>query len=433
MSRLKSLPFLVFSDKKGNILHHPSLRMAVSGLGKPNLPKDTELIVFPKKSSLFYLPQRAPIGFNPKTEKFEVLQEFKGKEIFAVAATPIPGYLRLHNPASLARKRKYLPFWAYTACGYYGGNFYIAAKRVDKRIRQNPNFYDDQAVKEAVARFNKKYPDNRLYQHLSNCALNYNCLAAKNLFLRRWEAPIPTSRYCNAKCIGCISLKIGECIPPHARINFKPKVKELVEVMSNHLKVAREAIVSFGQGCEGEPLLEADRIAESIVKVRESTSRGTINMNTNASVPKKIELLCKAGIDSFRVSLNSPQEKFYNRYFRPVNYKFKDVLRSIATAKAYNKFVSINLFILPGFSDSVEQINSLVKFVKKNRIDMIQWRNLNIDQTYYLKYMPHKSLKAEGIPKLLNVVKQEFPHLKSGYFNLPKEQFDHSFKDGINR
>jgi pyruvate-formate lyase-activating enzyme len=187
--------------------------------------------------------------------------------------------------------------------------------------------------------------------------------------------------------------------------------------------VAREAIVSFGQGCEGEPLLEAERIAQSIEKVRRKTSRGTINMNTNASIPKKVEVLCKAGIDSFRVSLNSPQDKFYNLYFKPAGYKFSQVIESIAIAKKYNKFVSVNLFVFPGFTDSAQEIKSLVNFIKNTGIDMIQWRNLNIDPEHYKEIMPKGNLNPQGILYLLSVVEEKFPYLKMGYFNLPKEQF----------
>lgn len=419
-----NLPYLVFSDKKGKIYHHPYLRMSVSSLEKISLPQKAELIRLPAGSILFYLPQRQAIGFNPERKKLEVLDKFEGKEVFAVSAFPIPAFLRLHNPACATTKTiKMLPLWAYAACGYYRGNFYITAKRIDKRVRQSPRFYDKRLVAKQVRSFLKGYPDNRLYKHLANCALNYNCLAAKNLFLQRWEAPLPTARSCNARCIGCLSHQESDCVSSHQRIDFRPRVDEVAEVMINHLKVAREAIVSFGQGCEGEPLLESDLIAKSIIRVRERVKRGTININTNASVPKKIERLARAGMDSFRVSLNSPDEKFYNLYFRPKGYKFSDIVKSIAIAKKYKKFVSINLFVFPGFSDSSQQIRSLVRFVKNTGVDMIQWRNLNIDPEYYLKHIPYKKLKPQGVLCLLDTMKKEFPTLKHGYFNLPKERF----------
>jgi pyruvate-formate lyase-activating enzyme len=419
---MKGLPYLVFSDSKGEIYSHPYLRMAASAADRISFLQEKDLIRLPSGSSLFYLPQRAPIGFNLTTKSFEPLFTFKGKPVFALGAFLIPAYLRLYNPAYLIGKETTLPQWAYSACGFYQGNFYVAARRIDSRVRQSPHFYNNLLIKSGIKKFLKDYPRNRLYRHLANCALNYNCLAAKNLFLRRWEAPLPTARFCNARCIGCLSHQESDCISSHQRINFKPLAGEIAQVMVNHLKYAKEAITSFGQGCEGEPLLETNTIAKAIFQTRNITGRGTINMNTNASIPEKVEILCKAGIDSFRVSLNSPQEKFYRLYFKPRNYRFYDVLESIEIAKKYNKFVSVNLFVFPGFSDDQKEIKALVKFIGNTGIDMIQWRNLNIDPDYYLRILP-KRLYPQGINFFLKTIKQKFPLLKMGYFNLPKERF----------
>ncbi|UCD15830.1 MAG: radical SAM protein [Candidatus Omnitrophota bacterium] len=418
-----NLPFLIFSDVKGKIFTHPYLRMAVSCLDKIAVPKESELISLPKASSLFHLPSRSPLGVNPKTGEFEEVLEFKGRRVFGVGAFLIPAYLRLYNPAVVVQKKKVLPLWAYTACGFYGGRFYVAAVKIDRRVRQRPSFYNQAALREAVAELYRQFPNNRLYRHLSNCALNYNCLAAKNLFLRRWEAPLPTAQRCNARCIGCLSYQTSDCASSHKRISFRPTVSEVVEVLANHLKWGKEAIVSFGQGCEGEPLLEADLIASSVGKVRQKLSRGTINVNTNASLPDKVELLCRAGVDSFRVSINSLQKELYDAYFRPRNYKFSDIIKSIEIAKKYKKFVAINLFIFPGVSDSTSEIEALTTFLKKTKPDMVQLRNLNIDPQYYLDSMPYKRLKPQGIMFLVRYIQKEFPHVKIGYFNLPKSEF----------
>lgn len=417
------LPFLIFAGAEGKIYTHPYLRMAVSRLNQVTLPKCEELISLPLGSVFFYLPSRAAVGFNPRTGKFEVLTRFAGKRVFAVGAFLIPAYLRLYAPAVAVKGKKILPLWAYTSAGMYGGRVYAAAIRIDRRIRQSPCFYHGEEVKKSAFRVLSMFPENRLYKHLANCAINYNCLAAKNFFLERWEAPLPTSRFCNAKCLGCLSHQESDCASSHRRIDFKPDIEEVTQVMRMHLTVAREAIVSFGQGCEGEPLLEADLIASSVQLVRKIVSRGTINVNTNASLPLKIKELCLAGVDSFRVSLNSPREKFYNAYFKPVNYKFKDVLKSIAIAKNYGKFVSVNLFVFPGVSDSQEEIEGLIKFIRETGIDMIQWRNLNIDPQYYLEHLDYKKLRPRGVLTLVRTVQKKFPHLKMGYFNLPKEQF----------
>jgi pyruvate-formate lyase-activating enzyme len=419
-----NLPYLLFSDKEGKIYSHPFLRMSASLLGEAHLPKKGELISAPSGTTFFYLPNSYPSGYNPESQRFERIEKFEGKRVYAVSAFLPPSYLRLYNPAVYwQKKKKRLPLWAYTGCGFYGGKFVVAAKKVDKRIRQAPGFYDNELIEKRANFLLQKFWENRLYKHLFNCALNYNCLAAKNLFMQRWEAPLPVARFCNARCLGCLSLQDSNCASSHQRINFTPKVSEIVEVMISHLEKAKEPIVSFGQGCEGEPLLEADLIAESVKEVRSRVKRGTININTNGSFPKRIEALSRSGVDSFRISLNSPEERFYNIYFKPKNYKFLDVVKSIRIAKQYGKFVALNLFIFPGFSDSRQQIDKLLIFLRKNDIDMIQWRNLNIDPGYYIRKISDSSLKPTGVLTLLEAVKREFPRIKTGYFNLAKESF----------
>jgi pyruvate-formate lyase-activating enzyme len=414
-----NLPFLLLSDKCGNLYQHPYLRMAVSFLDGFALPDKAELIEMPQGSTVFYLPGRLAVGFNPSNNSFEAVKEFDGKEVFAAAAFLIPAYLRLRLPAAIISQKKDMPLWAYCACGAYAGKTFVTAARIDPRVRQSPRFYDKKLIFKSAREFLKQYPKNRLYRHLANCAINYNCLAAKNLLMKRWEAPLPTARACNARCLGCLSLQEDSCISSsHQRIDFAPDKFELAQVMINHLKVANDPLVSFGQGCEGEPLMESKTISEAIELVRKETHRGTINMNTNGSLPKSLEVLCRSGIDSFRISLNSPQEKFYNLYFRPKGYKFRDVLRSIETAKKYKKFVSINLFVFPGFTDDESQVESLIKLVRDYDIDMIQWRNLNIDPIHYLELLSGNNFKPLGVLNTVNILRKKFSRLKHGYFNL---------------
>ena len=101
-------------------------------------------------------------------------------------------------------------------------------------------------------------PDNRLARHLEHCALTYGCPAGKNFFLGRYEAPLPTSRACNARCLGCLSLQQESGIPcSQDRIAFTPTAEEIAEVALTHIGRVNKAVVSFGQGCEGDPLMAA--------------------------------------------------------------------------------------------------------------------------------------------------------------------------------
>lgn len=416
-------PFLLFADNSGKIYSHPYLRISACGVNNRVIPKEGDIISLPRGSTLFYFPHRFPVGYDPRTKKYEVLTRYEGKKVYSVAAFLIPGYVRLYNPTYVVEKEENVPLWAYTACGFYGGRFVAAAMKIDPRTRQAPRFYDTKTVKNQAALLIKKFPHNRLYRHLAHCALVYNCLAAKNFFLQRWEAPLPVSARCNARCVGCISLQYPGCTASHERIKFKPTEKELCEVMIPHLLQAKEPIVSFGQGCEGEPLLEAPLISRAVKKVREIISRGTIHMNTNASIPKNIEMLSCAGIDSFRVTIFSVRDRLYSLYFKPRGYSLRDVRHSIKIMKRYNKFVSINLLVFPGFTDHIDEVKSLLRFIETTAVDMIQFRNLNIDPLYFSKKVPAGSGTTVGITTLIEKITKAFPQLKIGYFNLPKEKF----------
>lgn len=421
-------PYLVFSEPSGRIFNHPSLRMAGRSGDRILIPDSSEILPLPQGSQLFTLPGRVPIGWNEDQGNFIPLERISigRKEIqpIAVAAFLPPGYVRTHLPATrLESKAPILPLWAYSAVGWKDGKFWVTGFLLDPNPHWNPKYFkNDQLLSQKVASLLRQNPANRLLKHLSRCALEYHCFAAKNLFFRRWECPLPTSPACNASCLGCISLQPSECCPASMeRIPFVPTVDEILEVALPHLETAEDAIVSFGQGCEGEPLLQSSLLEESIRKLREKTDRGTIHLNTNGSFPDRVAKLCKAGLDSLRVTLNSANPRYYHLYHQPKGYSFRKVKKSLMMAKEKGIYTSINLLISPGVSDREKEIERLIQFIEQTEIDLIQMRNLNIDPDLYLKAMG----KGEGIGirRMMDILKREFPRLQFGYFNRTKEDF----------
>jgi len=205
------------------------------------------------------------------------------------------------------------------------------------------------------------------------------------------------------------------------RIRFVPTVDEILGVAMIHLEEARDAIVSFGQGCEGEPLMEWRLLERSIFELREKTDRGTINLNTNGSFPDRVSKLCDAGLDSVRVTLNSSHREYYNRYHKPRGYSFGEVVNSLVQSKEKGIYTSINLLVFPGFTDREDEVEGLIKLIRKTGLDLIQMRNLNIDPDLYLKTMGRG--EGIGISKMIKILKKEFPSLQFGYFNRTKENF----------
>lgn len=384
----------------------------------------------PYGSELMLLPDRKPILYNLATRRYETLLEnpyVPGEVIFPVAAFNSPGYVITHISAyQVTEKAGYLPLFSYGAAGWYWGDFRTAVVMVDPEPRQDLRQMKHDDVVAGIETMRQILPSNRLREHLENCALQYGCPAGKNFFLGRYEAPLPTANQCNARCQGCLSRQKDSGIPhSQDRITFTPSSQEIAQVALAHINRVKNGVVSFGQGCEGDPLLAANVIEPAIRKIRSQTPHGTINMNTNGSRPKILAQLFDAGLDSVRVSMNSVRDKCYHAYFRPNGYRFADVQKSIEVALAHEKFVAINYLNSPGFTDTPQEIDVLMGFLQKYPIHMIQWRNLNFDPIRYWNEMNSVADHGEpvGMETLLDRIKRRFPRLKFGYFNPPKEKF----------
>ncbi|MEE8359341.1 MAG: radical SAM protein, partial [Candidatus Omnitrophota bacterium] len=372
----KRIPEIVVSDKKGNIYNIPHVEGSGMKGGSFFRLRQTDLIKLPHGSELFMLPDRFAVAYDPASERFTALDGF-----FAVAAFISPGFTIEYNASYIeAGKPKMLPLFSYGAVVFYKSEFYVAATRVDKENRQDLRFMDIGRARRNVKRLRKVFPKNRLIRHLEGCAFLYGCPAAKNFFLNRYEAPLPTSPYCNAGCIGCISYQPRKgCLATQPRIKFTPTAEEIAQTALYHMENVKDPVVSFGQGCEGEPLLAHKVIEKAIRLIRGRRGKGMINMNTNASLPEAISTLFDAGLDSIRVSLNSARRLYYERYYKPRGYGFNDVKRSIRNAKKRGGFVSINYLVSPGFTDTKDELRALKGLIRRENIDMIQWRNLNFD------------------------------------------------------
>ena len=428
-SRSKTILALV-ADERGEVFEHPDLLLAGMNGTSVVAPDEAELIPLPEGSRLFTIPGTPPIGFDRRSRK-EVIRDrlprkLGGGAIQSVSAFLTPGFTRTLLPAAdYARKQATLPLWSYTAVGWCleEERFYVAAVQVDRNRQWQPEHFDDRQLDPLVRKRLREFPDNRLYEQLARCALDYHCFAAKNLFFGRWEAPLPVSPTCNAHCLGCISYQEADCCPASQdRLTFVPSVEELCQVAVPHLKTAQNAIVSFGQGCEGDPILQADRVCEAVREMRRRTQRGTINFNSNASLPDAIDQLAGAGIESIRISLNSVLPEVYDAYYRPRGYSFQDVLESIRRARKAGLFTMLNYLVFPGVSDRRVEIDALSRLIDELGVNMIQMRNLSIDPVMYLQAL---NLEGRGIGMLamLRELKGRFPQLQYGYFNRTRDSF----------
>jgi len=411
----KVLPRLLMAGEDGRIYDHPDLLMLLARGEELLLPGPLDLMPLPPESELFLLPGRLAVGLDPESGELEVPGET------AVAAFVAPGRT-LTGLAAYATEEgaPVLPLFAYAAVGFAEGRMWVAARQTDQDRRQVFTGIDPERIRAGSQALLAKYPGNRLLAHLAGCALTSCCPAARNLALGRFECPLPTSRSCNARCVGCIS-----CQPPDSgfpatqrRIAFTPTPEEIAEVMAVHATREKRPVFSFGQGCEGEPLTEAALIAGAVERFRAAGGRGTVNVNTNGSVPEAAARLAAAGVDAVRVSMNSARPGLHAAYYRPRGFGFQDVADFAAEAKKAGMWVSLNLLFFPGVTDTEAEWEALSAFIAERRIDYVQLRNLNLDPALYMEL-------AEGFPggpsmgldHFRKRLKKACPWLRFGYFN----------------
>jgi len=414
-SKKKPQPRMLFATPDGEIFDHPDLLLMCRRGEEFGLPRPDEITPLPPESEFFMLPGRHAMGYNAEAGQVEVMEEM------AVAAFASPG----HTVTGISAYESdsdapILPLLSYGAIGYANGKFWVCAKKVDEDKRQIFKHIPPDRIEAGAHQLISDMPENRLINHLAGCALSSGCPAAKNLSLGRFECPLPSARTCNARCVGCISEQPPDSgFPsPQCRISFTPTTEEIVQVMRRHESRERRPIFSFGQGCEGEPLTEAQLICDSVKEYRSDGGTGTVNINTNGSKPAAMPALKIAGVNSIRVSLNSARKDPYEAYYRPKGYVFEDVYETIGKAHEVGLFVSLNLLYFPGITDTEEELEALIKMGEECKYDFIQLRNLNLDPELYLNLMkPFGHSPCMGFMNFKRRLKKALPRIDYGYFN----------------
>jgi wyosine [tRNA(Phe)-imidazoG37] synthetase (radical SAM superfamily) len=282
----------------------------------------------------------------------------------------------------------------------------------------SPQAHAPEAVRAGIDAHVREFPSSALIRQLALCATEYGCFTAQNVFLRAGEAAIPVSPACNARCIGCISEQEPDSgiQSAQSRVRLTPTAEEIVSVALAHLAAAPNGIVSFGQGCEGEPLLAAPLIARAIKGIRQATSVGTIHINTNASRPQALEQLLDAGLTSVRVSLNSARSETYAAYYRPRGYSLADVIESLRVAGSRGTSISLNLLTHPGVTDDPDEMSAFAEMLRAYPISMVQTRTLNVDPAVYFAGVGRPKRKPIGMRAWLAWLAREFAHVRIGNF-----------------
>ena len=327
-----------------------------------------------------------------------------------VAALLPTGYTRLLTPAYDKQPgADHVPLFGYTAVAGLHGKLYAAALPLDPGGAWDTATHNTPDLPELVRSRQAADPDNRLLAHHAHCATVYGCYTAQNLFYGRHEMAVAVSVACNASCVGCISEQLDDITAPHDRINFTPTVEEIVSLALPHMRSAAEPMVSFGQGCEGEPLLRSRLIARAIQQVRQETTRGQFHINTNGSNPRALQHLVDAGLDSVRVSMFSAIDRNHTAYYGPRNYSLSEMDECLRLARRQGLHTSINLLIYPGFNDCPSEVDALLAFFRRTEVRMVQMRALNMDRELLQERVGFPEERGMGIQAFMDRMRNELP------------------------
>lgn len=384
---------LAYADARGRIFFDDAREPLADG-GDLRAARGGELIPAPPGTVPAMLPGRAPLLAGGG---------LAGRRTALGALLPA-GYTRLLLPAYRARPdAPALPLFGYTFAAAVGDELHVAAMRTDAGDDWTPRHFAPGELERAIEARRARDPGNGVLAQLSVCSLEYGCFTAQNVFLERGEAALPVSPACNARCLGCISEQEPDAgIPsPQTRVRAEAAVDDLARVAIAHLERVPGGIVSFGQGCEGEPLLRVATLARTIERIRAATAAGTINLNTNGSSTKSLKVLIDAGLDAVRISLNSFRPATYAAYYRPLGYGLDDVLASVRLAVEAGLRVSLNLLTHPGVTDDRGEVAAAEAFLRSVPVAMVQSRTLNIDPARYFAAVGRPSAPPLGMREAL--------------------------------
>jgi pyruvate-formate lyase-activating enzyme len=369
----------------------------------------------PAGSTLMHLPGRRPLGRSTSGETVGV----DDPDAVAVAAVMPPGYLRTLLPAYVDQPdAPVLPLYGYAAVASVDGEPRVAALPTDRWNAWDPQAADRQRIAGAIRSARRSLPNSQLLRQLETCATDYRCLTAQNVFLRRGEGAIPVSPACNAACLGCISEQWGDVDSPQARLAFAPTASEIAEVAAWHLSASEDNFVSFGQGCEGEPLTRGAALIEATRRIRAAAPAATIHINTNGSRPAVLRRLVDAGLNSIRISIFSLDDARFRAYYRPTGYGLEQVAECADVVARAGGQVTINLLTFPGITDAPEEIDLLLDFIGHHRVHQVQLRSLNVDPLWLLDRIPRQT-RGIGMNGFVEVLRARRPDLKLGNFTRP--------------
>ena len=343
----------------------------------------------------------------------------------AAAALLPPGHLRTLLPAYADDTGSHdlapQPYAAVAAND--DGKLLVAALELDVDPTHDAAAFARSAVAERVADGLRARPGDRIVRQLARCAREYGCHGAANAFFGRWECALPIAAPANERPPAPILPKRDGEAAPTEEAAFHPTADEVARLGAAHV-AAGGSILAFGRACEGEPLLSAREVEESITRMRAMTRGGTIHLETNGSAPGALRRLAAAGLESIGIRMLAFRAASYETLHGPLAYRFADVRATLRLAAELRLAISIDARVLPGIFDRADELDALVALLADApEGTALSLRDLHADPLRALALLPAD--EPVGVTRAVPRLREELPHVRIGAFVRPLAKAPH--------
>lgn len=379
-----NIPNLVFSDKRGNIYDHPTLKMCCRTNNFTIVPYESELEELPKHTKLKYIENAKPLAYEPETAK---IIEFDAG--FTVYTSTPKGFLRTALPAFRKPENFNYIKDSYAAIGFWEDKFYFSGIKIDLLTS---DITEHISMKNILQKFQEKNP---LIKHFSTLS--------KNIF-EKIENLTP---FGNELILDTFFIKD----------NRSEDIVEMINILNENQE---DLIITFSN-------LAQDNI---IIKISDVIKR--INKNNNLTLNIEPYII---NIDTFKPILNSDIDlvtvnisSFNNKIAHDIlgfQQEYETYLdnaqKLIDIAGRYDFEIVLNLNILPGFTDILSNVESFVDFLSTYNLNFVKFSNMedNFEMFYNTKHVLQEEIL--GIRNMLKYIKKNYKTVKFGAFTRSKK------------
>jgi len=254
------------------------------------------------------------------------------------------------------------------------------------------------------------HPSNTLARQLARCARDYGCAAARGAFAGRGLAavtvasPDPATADAERKVI---APRWRPDESPTERAAFRPTSAEIAEIALAH--IARGGTgVSFGRACEGEPLGSVRLIEEAIRRIRESTDRGRIHLETGGASAAALRRLAAVGLGAVTVRVVTARADTHDALHGSVDHRWPDVRATLQAAAELGLDLEIALLVFPGITDRPVELDEFTALLRDLPNASVMPRDLAADPHRALDLLPSRGSPI-GVAAALERIRREAP------------------------